>query len=261
MSKVPLEQAASNDEETPEETRRRKVDAAARALVELGWPGYAVGDLLYQWGEGWAPSEEAIVAGRIIDGEARTDWKLVPDVPEDDETRTSWTTDGELKMAAELLQSIADTCRAGDREQLSRLEPARRAWLGLPSQDEERRAHFVACLEAWAEHVANDRCPTIQSMLSALADGSDPALGTISRERLMKALRAIDVRKVDREDGVARRSGGRGKRGPLQVAAELAVEVGALGLKRRKGETIDDAVERARHALKVAVKRVGSHNG
>lgn len=225
MTSVPPTEGNGN----AEDERREHVRALGRALSAMGWPGYAI-ESFTSFADGYAPSEEAIVAGRILDGEARTSWELVSNA----------TTDEDLKRAAQLIGAIADACRAGDRSQLDQLDAAARAFHNQPSNDEERRAHFVMLIGAWVAHWRDGRRADPSQLVDQLAN-IDRSFADTTPERARACLLSI----LSDEETL------------LQAAASLAVEAKALGLRERASDAREgvDPIERARHALNTAQRR------
>lgn len=252
MKSVPPTEGDDNPE-SAEQVRRRKLDVAARALSDLGWPGHAINDLLEQWGEGWAPSEEAIIAGRVLDGAARTSWELV----------AAATTDEDLKRSAKLIGAISDACRAGDRDQLDRLEGAARAFSGLPSLDEDRRAHLLGWITAVADYWHDGTTIGGTQLIETLTE-IDGGFAALDPEQVQTAIATLvheDKTSAREHKSSARHTGSEWKRwsrrGPVDLAAKLAVEARVFGLGARRGETQADAVLRAKSALKTARRRGG----
>ncbi len=65
-----------------------------------------------------------------------------------------------------------------------------------------------------------------------------------------------ELGEADAEGIGGRSSGGNGRLGPARALAVLAVRCGALGFRKRKGETFDQAVDRARQVLMTLRSRV-----
>jgi hypothetical protein len=175
----------------------------------------------------WRPGERADAAARIVDGEARpATWQLVADA----------TTDEDLDRARQLLEVVVDAVVAGDREVLDRLGETLRAVRGLEPEIELRRAAWVAWVRAMSEHWRSDRRPSPAS-LQAAAVAHDERFASLSPERFASAIASV------------REGTGRGSRGAVHVAAELALEAKALQLR--------GPIDGARETLRRSTRRGG----
>ena len=119
-----------------------KAAESARHALPRGWPPEAAG---------FTPSEHAVLAGRIVDGEARTSWE--PPRFDNAENRAAgcWSSDHDLSRAKDLLNVIVEAIESGDRETIDRFDKALRVLLAAPEPDaasHDRLVHYLDMIDS-----------------------------------------------------------------------------------------------------------------
>ncbi len=129
-------------------------------------------------------------------------------------------------------------------EILERLSGALHLVEGHPVGSDERLARYAKHVEASARTVQREAGQGRPDLAQYFSRGMGRRLAEYFGEPGFRSL--TDARAREALGGVILDSGGgRGKTGPVQVAAELAVEVEAFGFGQREGEMYEDAVRRA----------------
>jgi len=65
--------------------------------------------------EGYIPTDDAVLAGRLVDGEARVSWEAVPHDNPENRARGVWVSDDDLALAKHVITAIVEAFMTGDR--------------------------------------------------------------------------------------------------------------------------------------------------
>jgi len=203
--------------------------------------------------EGYIPGELGVLAGRLVDGEARVEWEAVPHDNPENRARGVWIGDDDLALGKALVTAIVEAFSSGDRRVLARLPHAYDIVIDRPRTEGEKLVHYVDYIEGLAGQLRQAEAgkyfmePATLCFVgrNGLAAWCDPAFASLTTKRLREALKGFE------HDEAKRRKGGPSVRGAARIAAELAVEVGAFGASAEPGK-FDAAVDQMTKRLQIA---------
>ncbi|WP_438040941.1 hypothetical protein [Sorangium sp. So ce128] len=185
-------------------------------------------------------SEDAMILARLLDGKLRR--------PDGVCHASQELTDEDIALAEELLYTLSMALQGNNREVLDQVGAARDLLMGVERGVGPTLARYVHAIRTFAAHrrdaLRHRVRPPLVVMRESLAKHYDPAFAGLTLERLDSELDSVS------EDP----KGGAGRRGPVAVAARLAVSVGAFDFGSMPG-TYGERVKKASARLETLVAK------